>query len=138
MSEVIEYFGTENANNNPAKTQNQRAGRCFELAGYAIALGTAPCAAILVHGSMHGLKAAQRIEHAWLILLDTEEIWEPMQGRRWRMDTWRVIARPHPIATYGKPEVHEMIQRFGNWGPWHDLPAHDRLPGMMETDVPGV
>lgn len=115
----MEYYGTEIIGNTPAETQAQRLGRCYELTGYALALGKAPHDAILVHGTMHGILAPVRINHAWLIVNDGDAIWEPAGASFWPSIAWDAIARPEIIKTYSQSELRRMISKLGNWGPWN-------------------
>jgi hypothetical protein len=114
----MEYFGTERIGDKSLLTVNERAGHCYELAGYALALGKAPDDALLIHGSIHGvLRDVPRIHHAWLVL-PTHEVWEPMQGRRWDIGAWKLVARPLLSEMYTQRSLRRHISEHGTWGPW--------------------
>lgn len=113
---MSEFYGTEEVGGESARTSEERAGRCYSLAGYALAMGTAPDDAILVHGSIEGF-GNPRIGHAWLQIAE-DTIWEPMQARLWPMLAWSAIASPVVDEAYTQDEVRRMIEFSGTWGPW--------------------
>lgn len=113
----MEFFGTEEVAGRSARTEAERAGRCYELAGYALLLGTAPAEAVLVHGSIEGF-GNPRIGHAWLVLPDMTTVWEPMQGRFWDARVWAAIAHPAVEASFTKLELAERTSETEHWGPW--------------------
>lgn len=117
---TLEYFGTLTVGKVPAETLEQRLTRCYELAGYAIALGTVPEGTVLVHGTMHARsRNAQRIGHAWLELPD-ETVWEPILREIWWADIWEVFARPASQRRYTRDQTRSAIIRWQHWGPWED------------------
>lgn len=134
---TIEYYGTQIVGHQKAETVEQRYGRCYELAGYALALGTASRDAILIHGTMHGIRAPRRIEHAWLLIRDGDAVWEPIRGGIWPSLGWDAIARPQITKIYTQHQLRQMIAKFGNWGPWNTGIVVDK-PGTVGIDVPGV
>lgn len=113
---MSEFYGTEEVAGASRRTEAERAGRCYELAGYALLLGTAPAEAILVHGSIEGF-GQPRIGHAWLQVAE-DGIWEPMQGKLWHPLIWAAIAHPVVEVAYTKRELAEMVSETENWGPW--------------------
>lgn len=115
----MEFFGTEHPSRGPAETQEQRAGRCYELAGHALLLGSAPRDSLLIHGTIEGF-GNPRFGHAWLLLPDFNNIWEPMQAKIWPLIVWRGIANPKVNRTYSYEELQRFALKFEHWGPWHD------------------
>lgn len=121
---VQDYLGTERANLEPSDTYDLRRGRCYELAGYAVAFGTTPPNVRLVHGSWHGPGAAQRIGHAWVELPDPEHrglmIWEPIRGVIYPAGPWRAWTQAWDERTYTLPTVRRLLAKSGNYGRWHE------------------
>lgn len=119
-SSAMAYFDTMCVGDEPAETLEQRLTRCYQLAGYALSLGTAPDDAQLVHGTMHAqLPGTERIEHAWLEL-PNETVWEPVSRRLWLSDTWEVFARPIVQRRYTQHQVRLAVLQWHHWGPWED------------------
>ena len=116
----MEYFGTEEVSDEPARTINERLHRCYELAGYALTLGDAPEDAILVHGTwQHVVFSDKRRGHAWLVLPD-DRVWEPIQGKIWNKREWELIVQPVEEVRYTKDEARNVIMFHRHWGRWHD------------------
>lgn len=129
----MEYFGTEMVGGVPALTLEERLGRCYELAGYALSLTTSvPSESLLVHGSIWGVRAPRRIDHAWL-LIDDRSIWEPATGAFYDLAAWKILARPEITRTYTGTEVRTYTTHYGHWGPWEPL-SNDKSVQLI-TDV---
>lgn len=111
------FYDTEWIGDEEARTLDQRLGRCYELAAFALALGSAPRDAHLVHGSVHALPAPVRIKHAWLELPDGH-VWEPARAHVWHGTSWWTYARPVIDVRYTVAEARRRIIDAGHWGPW--------------------
>lgn len=118
---VTAYFGTMCVGDEPAETLEQRLTRCYQLAGYALALGTVPHDATLVHGTIHArVPDAERIGHAWLELFD-EMVWEPVSRVLWAADAWQRFTRAVVDRRYDQRETRIAVLRHEHWGPWDDV-----------------
>jgi hypothetical protein len=113
----VDYLGTEDANGEPSRTWDERRRRCYELAGHALAFGTAPLSAVLVHGSWHGPGARQRIGHAWLE--HGERAWEPVTAAWYPLREFLEATSARPEVKYGRGRVHRNIDETGHYGRWH-------------------
>lgn len=112
------YYGTEFVGDMPAYTFDERLGRCYSLAGYALAIGDVPFGTILVHGTIHGIfPGTTRIGYAWLELVDGT-VWEPSSCDIYSNLVWDAIARPRDIRRYTVNEARCVIASCGHWGPW--------------------
>lgn len=116
---VIDFLGTENASQQPSLTFAQRRNRCYELAGYAVAFGTAPAESLLVHGSWTGPVSKNRIGHAWVILPDGR-VWEPIRHRIYDRADFYDWTKAWDEATYALPVVRRHLAATGHFGRWHD------------------
>lgn len=115
------YYGTENANGDSAHTFNERIGRCFELAAYALVFGSAPAEAQLIHGSMKGPHDSdKRIGHAWL-RLPGGQVWEPIMHLVYQARAWELFAQPQVQYNYSRAEVRRMLFLHEHYGPWATL-----------------
>lgn len=115
---IKDLFGSENASNEAAVTFEQRLTRCYELAFSGLMMG-APEGSFLVHGSMHGPDAPQRIGHAWL-LLPGGLIWEPITALVQDRDEWYAYARAREERTYSKLQAARASVTHGDYGRWHE------------------
>lgn len=115
---VIDYLGTENANDEPSLLFGQRRGRCYELAGYAIAFGNVPAGTLLVHGSWTGPVPKERIGHAWLLLPDGL-VWEPIRARIYDRDEFYAWTKAWDEATYNQQVARRHLSASGHYGRWH-------------------
>lgn len=120
---VIDFLGTENANGEPSLTFEQRRGRCYELAGYALAFGAAPAGSLLVHGSWTGPVPKERIGHAWLLLPDGR-VWEPIRARLYDRADFYPWTKAWDEATYALTVARRHIAVSQHFGRWH----HSRYP----------
>lgn len=116
--DIEEYYGTENVGGKPAKTEKQREGRCYQLAGAAAAWG-APQGSQVVHGTMNSIFGHDPIEHAWVEHPDGS-VWEPLQGKHWPKPAWDAIVRPSGEKKYHQQEILRNTQEHGHWGPWEE------------------
>lgn len=116
---VPAYLGTEEANDEPSRTFEERLKRCFELATYAVAFGEAGTQSRLVHGSWHGPKGVERIRHAW-VELPNGLIWEPIHAAIFEADALRQFAKMWDERTYDHPTTRRLLQASGHYGPWHE------------------
>lgn len=121
---TIDHLGTENAGDRVSLTFDQRRGRCYELAGYALAFGTAPYGTLLVHGSWTGPVPKERIGHAWLILPPDSDhpaprVWEPIRYRVYDRDEFYEWTKAWDEATYALPVLRRHIATSGHFGRWH-------------------
>lgn len=120
---VLEYFGTENANDEPSVEYDQRAQRCYELAGYALAFGSAPRGATVIHGSWHGPRAAARIGHAWLKFRSEDGqllVWEPITAAVYDGTEFYKATRARDEREYAETVVRQMLHGHGHYGRWHE------------------
>lgn len=116
---IRHLLGTEIVGEDPADTFEKRSGRCFELSAYAIAYGTAPTKANLVHGSMHGpFEGNQRISHAWLVL-PGDLVWEPYSACVYDKDAWYKSSRAWDEVSYTQMQARINILALRNFGAWH-------------------
>lgn len=113
------FMGTEWANGERAHTFDERVRRCYEIAGYAIAFGSAGDSARLVHGSWHGPNADQRIGHAW-VELPNGLLWEPIHAAIFDAEAMKAYARMWDERTYDKSTARKMIQSHQDYGRWHE------------------
>lgn len=120
---VVAMMGTERANDEPSATYEERRGRCYELAGYAVAFGQASVISGVkcVHGSWHGPNAEQRIGHAWVEVPTPAGllIWEPINGVLFNADEFRKYTRAWDEVTYDLPTLRRALAAHGNYGRWH-------------------
>lgn len=116
---VIDFLGTENASGEPSLTFAQRRNRCYELAGSAVAFGSAPAGSMLVHGSWTGPVPKERIGHAWVIL-PGGRVWEPIRHRIYAKDDFYVWTRAWDERTYALPVVRRHLAATGHFGRWHE------------------
>jgi hypothetical protein len=121
------FYGTEVAGGCSAETMEERLGRCYELATWALLMQSdrhevdeqLPKGTVLVHGSIHGpLFDMQRIGHAWLELPDNW-VWEPVSRKIWNADAWTNFARPIVERRYSRLQTFDQVIRSGHSGPWH-------------------
>ena len=117
----VDYLGTQDIEDDPAYTWEQRLTRCSELACYALLLGEAPEGTLLVHGTIHGEDSPLgRIGHAWLRLPDGT-IWEPIAAElhvNWA--AWRDWAAAKVEATYTTEEAARNVLVHSHYGRWHE------------------
>lgn len=113
IREIEEFFGTEHI----GLTIDERLGNCYQIAGYALTIGTAPQGTKLIHGSMHHVRVERRINHAWLELPSCM-IWEPISGAYWTPMAWSMFVRPRVNAVYDYDDARKMILTHMHWGPW--------------------
>lgn len=113
VSSTDDFFSTEKMGN----TKDDRLGKCYEIAAYALTLGSAPVGSTLVHGSVHHIYVERRINHAWLVL-PSNMIWEPISCIFWVPTAWTRIARAITHNTYTSNDVHELVIEHMHWGPW--------------------
>lgn len=97
---------------------DRRRGRCYELAAYALAFGSAPADATLVHGSIDGGTDLGRFGHAWLVLADGR-VWEPLNAAVYGPE-WIPWAEAQAEASYTRAETRDMLFLYSHFGPWHD------------------
>lgn len=117
---VHNLFGTGEAGDESSSEFSQRLSRCYELAGHALAFGTAPEDSMLVHGSMHGrMEGTQRIGHAWLIL-PGDLVWEPITALIHDKAEWEDWTRARAEKSYTKLYLAKMLVARGDWGRWHN------------------
>lgn len=97
---------------------DSRRGRCFELTAHALAFGSAPDDALLIHGSWHGPGAKQRIRHS-ILVLKGGRVWEPTRARLYsdfnEFAWWADWEIEH---AYGKDRLMTMLAGSGHYGPW--------------------
>lgn len=120
---VVDYFGTENANDETAVTFEDRAQRCYELAGYAVALGDAPRGSFVVHGSWHGPEAEQRIGHAWVEFRGASGellVWEPVTAAVYDGREFLKATRAWEERRYDAHTARVMIYSHHHYGRWHE------------------
>lgn len=120
---VIDFLGTENASDQPSLTFQQRRCRCYELAGYAVAFGTAPAGSLLVHGSWTGPVPKDRIGHAWVLLpksAGVELVWEPIRARLYLRGEFYDWTKAWDEATYALSVVRRNLASSGHFGRWHE------------------
>lgn len=123
MQRIKEYLGTEYSEGERAYTQDERSGRCYELACYALA--AVPRIGRLVHGSVHGREEGmQRIGHAWLVITPpggyAKLLWEPLTASLYLHDEFITWARAWPEVEYGAPDVQRLLRRYMHSGPWQE------------------
>ena len=114
---------------------DQRRGRCYELACYALTLGSAPHDAVLVHGSIDGGTALGRIGHAWLRLADGR-VWEPTQARVYGPE-WLEWADARDEAEYDLHDARRRTLTSGHYGPWHDVDRAFSAALALQRSRPG-
>jgi hypothetical protein len=114
--------GTEDLDET-ALTFDQRVGRCYELAGYAVVMGSMP-SGILVHGSWHGPGAPRRIGHAWVEFEVDDRIlvWEPITARFYLKDEFTRWTLCEAEVRYTRKKALRKIAKSEHWGRWHDSP----------------
>ena len=116
------WFGTDHMmGEEPSTRYEERKGRCYELAGYAVVFGTAPAGSILVHGTMHGpYEDNERSGHAWVVL-PGGRVWEPTLAEiHATVGDWVGYAAAIAERRYTEREARKLIMATGNWGCWHD------------------
>ena len=116
------WFGTDlMIGEEPSTRYDDRKGRCYELAGYAVVFGTAPEGSVLVHGTMHGpYEDNERIGHAWVVL-PNGQVWEPTLAEvHASIGAWVGYAAAIAERRYTEREARKMIMRHGTWGCWHE------------------
>jgi hypothetical protein len=118
---IRDLYGTE-AVDGPSKTFDDRITRCYEISNYALLFGTAPSIARLIHGSIHGQDAPERIGHAWLVITTrvVDLVWEPITGLVHLKDEWYEFARARDEREYLKHVAARTTQMTGHYGRWHD------------------
>lgn len=114
---VKEFFGTENVDGQ-SKTFDQRISRCYELAVWALVMGTAPKGAKLVHGTIHGPFARRRIGHGWL-RLPGGKVWEPITAKVYNEAQWVEYAAAKVERVYPKTQARMQLVLTENFGRWH-------------------
>lgn len=114
-TQLPELYGTEHL----GTTVDDRLGKCYEIAGYALMIGDAPSDAKLVHGSMHHVRAPRRIGHAWLELADGR-IWEPIGGTFYDPLLWEYLVRGIVSHTYDQSTARARAFETRIWGPWEE------------------
>lgn len=125
----IDLFGSADIPGEPPAIGELRRGRCYELAAFALAYGSAPADAVLIHGSIDGGSELGRFGHAWLQLADGR-IWEPRDATIYPA-SWLHWADARTEVEYTRAEVHDMLVVYFNYGPWHD-PSEHREVGERE------
>lgn len=120
---VRHLLGTEDANNESARTQEERLGRCFELTGWAIAMNyDAPTRMRLVHGSIQGKprgdETFERIGHAWLLVDDLT--WEPATACFYDRAEFYDTFQARDEVSYTRGQAAKNVANFGNFGRWHE------------------
>lgn len=101
-----------------------RISRCYELAGRAVVMGSAPAGAMLVHGSWHGPGAPRRIGHAW-VEWESEvgpRVWEPITGRIYETEAFYAWTAAEIEVAYTKAEASREMVKSGHFGRWHESP----------------
>jgi hypothetical protein len=114
----LDLFGSADIPGGPPALGDLRRGRCYELSAFALAFGSAPADAMLVHGSIDGGTDLGRFGHAWLRLADGR-IWEPREATVYPA-SWEAWADARVEVEYTRKEAFEMILTYDHWGPWHD------------------
>lgn len=114
-----DLLGTGEANDEWSVGWSARRGRCYELAAWALAFGSAPADAKLVHGSIDGGSELGRFGHAWLRLVDGR-IWEPTRAEFYCGPRWIRWADARVEAEYTCSETRAMIREHEHYGSWHD------------------
>ena len=107
---------------------SERLGHCYMLAGKAALWhrdsvnGFMPEPVAVVHGSMHGPDAKERIGHA-IVLLDTGQVWEPVTQGIYDRDKFETYSRweQHHLHTIG--EARRWMMETGTYGPWIERPV---------------
>ena len=115
----LEDFGTLDASGDAARTFDERVGRCYELAGYAVVFGDAPEGSRVVHGSWHGPGAARRIGHAW-VHIDSDVVWEPIRMRLYEREAFYEWTRAEIEREYTAEQARLEMLRSGHFGRWHE------------------
>lgn len=118
---VRDMFGSEAADG-PTVTFDQRIKRCYELAAYALVFGSAPSIGSLIHGSIHGPDAAERIGHAWLVIPNpiADLVWEPITAKVHLKDEWYEFSRARDERQYLKHVAQRIIHLRQDYGRWHE------------------
>jgi hypothetical protein len=99
-----------------------RLGHCYMLAAKA-ALYTSgaayplPKPVAVIHGSMHGPDAAERIGHA-IVLLEDGNVWEPITSGIYNREQFESYSRWHRHHIHTVSEVRHWMRVSGNYGPW--------------------
>jgi hypothetical protein len=102
---------------------SDRLGHCYMLAGKAAMWSRdslnflMPEPVAVIHGSMHGPDAAERIGHA-LVLLDDGRIWEPVTQGIYDRDKFETYSRWQQHHLHTISEARHWMQSTGNYGPW--------------------
>ena len=116
---IHDYFGTENASGEPSVGLEQRIKRCYELAGYAVAMDLMPEGSSVVHGSWHGPGAPQRIGHAW-VKLPQGLVWEPIRGLVYLEREFYAWTSAWDEREYIAQVLKKMIITHNDFGRWHE------------------
>ena len=128
----IDLYGSADIPGEPPAIGALRRGRCYELAAYALALGSAPADAVLVHGSIDGGSELGRFGHAWL-RLESGAIWEPSEAILFPAG-WEEWADARVEIEYDRTETRELLATYGHFGPWHDASEHREVSDREKTD----
>jgi hypothetical protein len=115
----IDWMGTENANDEPSLLFQQRRGRCYELAGFAVAFGAAGPHSRLIHGSWVGPVPKERIGHAWVRLPDGR-IWEPIRARIYASSDFYEWTKAWDEVEYTAMVARRLILANDSFGRWHE------------------
>jgi hypothetical protein len=133
---AVDLLGTSKGSDpvKPARTFEERLGRCFELAGYAVLGGDAPEGSRLVHGSWDGPGAKNgRIPHAW-VELPGSLIWEPITARIYDAIEFRLWVKAWDERTYVKKQAAQLALSSNNFGPWHESRYDPQIPKDYTCD----
>lgn len=125
------FFGTQQANGEPSAEYEDRRGRCFELATYAVVFGTVPEGSILHHGSWHGPGAPERIAHAW-VELPGGFIWEPITCNVYEKTSFEHWTACWSEVAYTRKAAMQMTNKTGTYGSWHGS-RYPSNPPVEET-----
>lgn len=116
---IHDYLGTQNANGEPSQGMDQRLRRCYELAAWCVAYGSAPAGSTVVHGSWHGPGAPQRIGHAW-VKLPMGLVWEPIRGNVFLEHEFYRWTSAIDEREYAFNMLAARLMRHGDFGRWHE------------------
>jgi hypothetical protein len=104
-------------------TLADRLGHCYMLAAKAALWsrdsvnGYMPEPVAIIHGSMHGPDAAERIGHA-IVLLDDGRVWEPVTQGIYDRTQFESYSRWERHHIHSISETRHWMQSTGNYGPW--------------------
>jgi len=101
------------------KTFEQRLSRCYELSFECVVRTNSKTK--LVHGSIHGPGADERIPHSWVELSDGT-IYDPVLDLWFPPEDWALGFGAEPAVKYSREDGVEKGIDEGNMGPWHDAP----------------